>query len=65
MGRTSAVIGPVLYSLISIVTAGDNRLAILSILIMLVIGTIYLTKVNVEEGEITAQHEDNRIRSTN
>ena len=21
--------------------------------------------VNVEEGEITAQHEDNRIRSTN
>ena len=65
MGRTSAVIGPVLYSLISIVTAGDNRLAILSILIMLVIGTIYLTKVNVEEGEITAQNEDNRIRSTN
>ncbi|MFL2664503.1 MAG: MFS transporter [Dehalococcoidia bacterium] len=65
MGRTSAVIGPVLYSFISIITKGDNRLAILSILIMLVIGTIYLTKVNVEEGEITAQKEDDRIRSTN
>jgi len=53
--RLAGVIGPVLYGLVTWVTAGNHRLALLLTGGMFVIGLGLLAKVNVVNGERAAQ----------
>ncbi len=52
--RLSAVIGPVSYGLVTWVTAGNHRLAILSTGLFFVIGLLLLWGLNVERGRAAA-----------
>tara|TARA_B100001123_G_scaffold202041_1_gene229243 strand:+ start:35993 stop:37738 length:1746 start_codon:yes stop_codon:yes gene_type:complete len=61
MSRASSVFGPLLYVFVTGVL--DTRSAILSILVIIIAGTIVLRWVNVESGIKTAISEDKRIRS--
>ena len=58
MSRASTVFGPLLY--IAATAVFDTRVAITSILIVLVAGTIMLRWVNIAEGERVAAEEDAR-----
>ncbi len=58
MSRASTVFGPLLY--VAATAVFDTRVAITSILIILVAGTIMLRWVNVAEGERLAAQEDAR-----
>jgi UMF1 family MFS transporter len=49
LGKFAAVVGPFMMGSITILT-GSNRIGILSILILFVLGGILLTRVNEEEG---------------
>lgn len=49
--RLAGVIGPMLYGLVTWITAGNHRLALLVTGSMFVIGLALLTKVNVAAGE--------------
>ncbi len=49
--RLSGVIGPVLYGMVTWITAGNHRLALLLTGSMFVIGLALLAKVNVQAGE--------------
>ncbi|GIT16194.1 MAG: hypothetical protein CM1200mP37_7750 [Chloroflexota bacterium] len=53
IGRTSAIIGPLLYA----ITVGfsTTRMAILILVIIILIGTILLRKVNPEEARLFAE----------
>ena len=53
--RLAGVIGPMLYGLVTWVTAGNHRLALLVTGNMFVIGLALLTKVNVSAGEQEAR----------
>lgn len=53
--RLAGVIGPVLYGLVTWVTAGNHRLALLLTGGMFVVGLALLAKVNVVNGERAAQ----------
>jgi UMF1 family MFS transporter len=61
MGRASSVIGPMLFILVTGVI--DQRTAVFSIVILIIIGTTILKWVNVESGIATAQVEDETVRS--
>ncbi len=61
MSRVSAVFGPILYVVVTSVF--DTRVAIASILIIIISGTIALRRVDVRAGARVAEQEDNRIRS--
>ncbi len=50
LGKFAAVIGPVLMGSVTLLT-GSNRLGILSIIILFIVGGVMLTKVNEEEGK--------------
>ncbi len=50
LGKFAAIIGPVLIGVVTI-TTGSNRLGILSIIILFIIGGFLLTKVDEKEGE--------------
>ena len=61
MSRASSVFGPMLYVLITGIL--DTRSAVFSILVIIVIGSIILNWVDVEEGSRIAEIEDERIKS--
>ena len=60
MSRASSVFGPMLY--VAATAFFDTRVAILSILILIVVGTIALRWVDVDEGARIAAQEDSRRR---
>ena len=53
--RLAGVIGPVLYGLVTLITAGNHRLALLLTGGMFIVGLVLLAKVNVGAGERAAQ----------
>jgi UMF1 family MFS transporter len=53
--RLSAIVGPLTYGLVTWVTAGNHRLAILSTGVFFVIGLLLLAKVDMARGEIAAR----------
>ena len=55
IGRTSAMIGPLLYAIT--VGVSTNRMAISILVIMILIGTIFLRKVNSEEARLFAEKD--------
>ena len=61
MSRASSVFGPMLYVLITGIL--DTRAAVFSILVIILIGSIILKWVDVEEGTRIAEIEDQRIKS--
>jgi UMF1 family MFS transporter len=48
--RLSSIVGPLTYGLVTLLTAGNHRLAILSTGVFFVIGLVLLRQVNVERG---------------
>ena len=60
MSRASSVFGPMLYIIATAVF--DTRVAVLSILLIIVAGTIVLFRVDVEEGVRVADEENRRAR---
>ena len=60
MSRASSVFGPLLYVFVTGVL--DTRSAILSILVIIIAGTVVLRWVNVESGIKTAIAEDIRVK---
>ena len=59
IGRASSVFGPTLY--IAATALFDTRVAVMSILLIIVAGTIVLRWVDVEEGTRVAAEEDARV----
>jgi UMF1 family MFS transporter len=53
--RLAAILGPMTYGLVTLITAGNHRVAILSTGAFFVIGLIVLAKVNVARGVAAAQ----------
>ena len=53
--RLAAILGPMTYGLVTLLTAGNHRIAILSTGVFFVIGLIVLAKVNVARGVAAAQ----------
>jgi UMF1 family MFS transporter len=60
IGKAAAMIGPFLYALA--VSQYDSRVAILTITIVILIGTYMTSRVDLEEGMRVAAEEDARIR---
>ncbi len=54
-GKSAAILGPVLFGLLSASTGGNQRRAILSVLMLFVLGALLLTRVNA--GGPTVQAE--------
>jgi MFS transporter, UMF1 family len=52
--RLAAIIGPLTYGLITWLTAGNHRVAILSTAVFFVVGLLLLQKVDVKRGEASA-----------
>jgi len=53
--RLAAILGPMTYGLVTLLTAGNHRIAILSTGAFFVVGLMVLTKVNVARGVAAAQ----------
>jgi len=53
--RLSAIIGPLTYGLVTLLTAGNHRLAIVSTGLFFVVGLLLLIPVNVARGRAAAQ----------
>ena len=53
--RLAAILGPMTYGLVTLLTAGNHRIAILSTGLFFVIGLIVLARVNVARGVAAAQ----------
>jgi UMF1 family MFS transporter len=53
--RLAAIIGPMTYGLVTLLTAGNHRIAILSTGMFFVIGLLVLAKVNVPRGVAAAR----------
>jgi UMF1 family MFS transporter len=53
--RLAAIIGPMTYGVVALLTGGNQRLAILSTGVFFVIGLLILAKVNVPRGLAAAQ----------
>ena len=53
--RLAAILGPMTYGFVTLLTAGNHRIAILSTGVFFVIGLIVLAKVNVARGVAAAQ----------
>ncbi len=60
IGKAAAMLGPFLYALA--VSQFDSRVALLTIAIVILLGTILTSLVDLEEGERVAAMEDARIR---
>jgi len=52
--RLSAIIGPLTYGVVTLLTAGNHRVAILSTGVFFVIGLVLLMRVNVQRGMAAA-----------
>ena len=55
--RLASILGPMTYGVVTLVTAGNHRLAILSTGVFFVIGLLVLTKVNVARGVAAAERQ--------
>jgi UMF1 family MFS transporter len=53
--RLAAILGPMTYGLVTLLTAGNHRIAILSTGVFFIIGLLVLAKVNVARGVAAAQ----------
>ncbi len=62
MSRASAVFGPMLY--VGVTAVFDTRVAVTSILLIIIAGTIVLTRVNVAEGMRAAVRAERRVINT-
>ena len=60
MEKFSAIIGPLLFAAAGIVF-GSSRPAVLSLIVLFILGGFLLTRVNVAEGKRVAQQEDARL----
>ena len=60
IGKAAAVIGPLLYAIAS--DAFDSRIAVLTVTIVILAGTLITSKVDLEAGMIAADAEDERSR---
>jgi len=58
IGKAAAVAGPLLYALS--VAVADSRVALLSIVVMILIGTYLFSHIDLEEGIRAADEEDRR-----
>ena len=58
MGRVSSVFGPILYVVVTSIL--DTRMAVLSIMVLIVVGGIVLRWVDVQAGTRAADEEDAR-----
>jgi UMF1 family MFS transporter len=52
--RLASIVGPLSYGLITWVTGGDQRTAILSTSVLFVLGLVLLVPVNVQRGRAAA-----------
>jgi UMF1 family MFS transporter len=59
--RLAAIVGPMTYGLVTLLTAGNHRIAILSTGLFFVIGLVVLAKVNVARGVAAAQTAAGRV----
>ena len=48
--RLSAIVGPLTYGVVTLLTAGNHRIAILSTGLFFVLGLVLLARVNVARG---------------
>jgi UMF1 family MFS transporter len=62
ISRTSSVLGPILY--IAATSLFDTRVAVVSILLIIVAGTILLRRVDVNEGIRVAASEEARTQDS-
>jgi UMF1 family MFS transporter len=53
--RLAAIVGPLTYGLVTLVTAGNHRLAIVSTGLFFVVGLVLLAKIDVPRGMAAAQ----------
>ena len=58
--KFSSVAGPFLFGVVSTIM-GNSRLSILSLIIFFVVGTLLLTRVNVERGIAQAEHDEKNL----
>lgn len=56
--KLSAVIGPLVYGLITQLSQGDHRLALISTSVFFILGLILLAGVNEQRGRVAAQIHD-------
>ena len=56
IGKAAAFIGPIIYGLTA--NAFNSRVAVFTIMIVILAGTALLTFVDLEEGKATAAHVD-------
>lgn len=56
--KLAAVIGPISYGLITLITAGNHRLAILSTVAFFIAGLVLLIGIDEERGRKAAKRED-------
>ena len=61
LGKFAAVLGPVLMGLVAL-KSGDSRLALLSTIVLFVLGAALLLGVNVERGREMARGLEDRAR---
>ncbi len=54
--RLSSIVGPLTYGVVTLLTAGNHRLAILSTGVFFVLGLVLLRQVNVDRGAQAALH---------
>jgi UMF1 family MFS transporter len=60
MEKFSAIIGPVLFAAAGLLF-GSSRPAVLSLVVIFLLGGYLLSKVNVEQGKQVAQAEDTEL----
>ena len=56
--RLSAIVGPITYGLVTLLTAGNHRIAILSTGLFFLAGLVVLRRVDVARGSAAAQGVD-------
>jgi UMF1 family MFS transporter len=61
--RLSAIVGPVTYGVVTLLTQGNHRLAIVSTAVFFVIGLVLLVRVDVERGIAAARGGSGSIAS--
>jgi UMF1 family MFS transporter len=52
--RLSAIIGPITYGIVTVITAGNHRIAILTTGIYFVIGLLLLARIDMRRGRVAA-----------
>jgi len=59
-GKVAALLGPMIYGILTV--AYDSRVGVASLCILIIIGTVLMRFVDVEAGRADAQAEDARNR---